>query len=77
MKRGLRALEVERLPEGHTALYAWPGATFTVIDAGREIYVEERSISLGNLPGRTTRESIEALQGEFAQGRQEPGTRWL
>jgi len=69
-------LEVERLPEGHTALYAWPGATFTVIDAGREIYVEERHLSLRTLPGRTTRESVEALQGEFAQRRREPGTRW-
>lgn len=70
-------LEVERLPEGHTALYAWPGATFSVINAGREIYVEERHLSLRTIPGRTTRESVESLQGEFARRRLEHGTRWL
>lgn len=69
-------LEVERLPEGHTAIYAWHGATFTVIEAGREIFVEERALTLITSTGQTTRESLEALQGDFAHRRQEPGTRW-
>ena len=69
-------LEEERLPEGHLALYAWPGATFTVVEAGREIFVEERALSLRTGDGRTMRERVEALQGDFRRRRQEPGTRW-
>jgi DNA-binding MarR family transcriptional regulator len=71
-------LETERLPEGHVALYAWPGATFTVVEAGKEILIEERPLSLrAGVTGRTMRERIESLHGDFQQRRREPDTRWL
>jgi len=69
-------LEVERLPEGHLALYAWPGATFTVLEAGREIFVEERALSLSTATGSTTREKVESLYGDLARRRRLPETRW-
>jgi len=69
-------LETERLPEGHIALYAWPGATFTVVEAGREIFVEERPLSLRTGTGKTMRERVQSLQGDFQRRRQQPGTRW-
>ncbi len=70
-------LEEERLPEGHLALYAWAGATFTVLEAGREILVEERALSLSTGVGSTTREKVESIWGEFQRRRQRSGTRWL
>ena len=69
-------LELERLPDGHVALYAWPGATFTVLEAGREIFVEERPLSLSMGQGTTTRERVESVYGEFQRRRQMPETRW-
>ena len=69
-------LEVEALPEGHLALYAWAGATFTVLEAGREILVEERALSLSTTTGSTTREKVESLYGDFARRRRLPETRW-
>ena len=71
-----RLLTVERLAEGHTAIHAWHGATFTVIEASREIFVEERPLTLITSMGPTTRECVEALHGDFAHRRLEPGTRW-
>lgn len=70
-------LELERLPEGHLALYAWPGAIFTVLEAGREIYVEERALSLSSGAGATTRERVESIYGDFRRRRQLPQHRWL
>jgi len=69
-------LEIERAPEGHLALYAWPGATFTVLEAGREIFVEPGPISLSMGTGHTTRERVESIHGDFQHRRQLPGTQW-
>jgi DNA-binding MarR family transcriptional regulator len=69
-------LEVERLPEGHLALYAWPGATFTVLEGGREIFVEQVPISLSMGTGHSTREKVESIHGDFQHRRQTTGTRW-
>ncbi len=70
-------LEVERLPEAHLALYAWPGATFTVLEAGREIFVEEGTLSLSMAEGATTtRAKVELLHGDFQARRRQPPARW-
>jgi len=57
--------------------YAWPGATFTVLEAGREILVEQRALSLSTGVGSTTREKVESIYGNFHRRRQVPDTRWL
>ena len=78
--RGLEPgrVQLERLPEGHLALYAWERALFTVLEAGREIFVQERWMSLVDLaPGTTPRERVEAMLGHFARRRQTPPSRWL
>ena len=63
-------VELERLPEGHLALHAWPGAIFTVLEAGREIFVEERALSLSVGLGTTTRERVESIYGDFRRRRE-------
>ncbi|MGZ6139093.1 MAG: MarR family winged helix-turn-helix transcriptional regulator [Myxococcaceae bacterium] len=70
-------VELERLPEGHIALHAWPGATFTVLEAGREIYLEERALSLSMGVGTTTRERVESIYGDFQRRREMSQPRWL
>jgi hypothetical protein len=70
-------VELERLAEGHIALHAWPGATFTVLEAGREIYLEERALSLSIGVGTTTRERVESIYGDFQRRRQMSQPRWL
>jgi hypothetical protein len=70
-------LELERSPEGHVALYAWERATFTVLEAGREIFVQERPLSLALGAGVSPRERIESMFGDFARRRAEPPRRWL
>lgn len=70
-------LELERLPEGHVALYAWNHATFTVLEAGREIFVQERALSLEMARGETPRQRVETLHGAFARRRETPPSRWL
>ena len=70
-------LEVERLPEGHLALYAWNGATFTVLEAGREIFVQDRALSLDMGAGETPRQRVESLFGDLARRREIPPARWL
>ncbi len=70
-------VELERLPEGHIALHAWPGATFTVLEAGREIYLEERALSLSLGVGTTTRERVQSIYGDFQRRREIPQPRWL
>jgi hypothetical protein len=63
-------LEPERHPDGHLALYAWPGARFSVLEGGREIYVEaEISTEFPTRPGGTVREMIELLFGAFEDRR--------
>jgi len=70
-------LEEERLPGGHLALYAWAGATFTVLEAGREILVEQRALSLTMGIGNTTREKVESIWGPFQRRCESSETRWL
>jgi MarR family transcriptional repressor of emrRAB len=70
-------LELERQPEGHLVLYAWNDATFTVLEAGREIFVAERPLSLGMVPGETPRQRVESLLGPFSRRRETPPSRWL
>jgi hypothetical protein len=70
-------LEFERLSEGHVALHAWGGAIFTVLEAGREIYVEERALSLSVGLGTTTRERVESIYGDFRRRRELSQPRWL
>jgi len=70
-------LELERLPEGHVTLYAWNGATFTVLEAGREIFTQDRLLSLSMAPGETPRERVEQMFGTFTRRRETPPARWL
>jgi hypothetical protein len=70
-------LELERLHEGHLALFAWNHATFTVLEAGREIFVQERALSLEMARGETPRQRVETLHGDFARRRETPPSRWL
>jgi|GEM_PF-4238276 len=60
-------LEVEHLHEGHVTLFAWNDATFTVLDACREIFVQQRPLSLDLATGETPRQRVEALHGNFAR----------
>lgn len=69
-------VELERLPEGHLALHAWPGAIFTVLEAGREIFVEDRALSLSVGLGTTTRERVESIYGDFRRRREISQPRW-
>jgi DNA-binding MarR family transcriptional regulator len=69
-------IDLERLPEGHVALYAWNHASFTVLEAGREIFVQERALSLEMGRGEAPRERVESLFGDFAQRRRTPPPRW-
>ena len=63
-------LEQERHPDGHLALYAWPGARFTVLEGGQEVYSEsEVSTEFPTRPGGTVREMIELLFGSFEDRR--------
>jgi len=70
-------LELERLAEGHLALYAWNHASFIVLEAGREVFVQERALSLEMGRGETPRQRVTSLFGDFARRRQTPPPRWL
>ncbi|MGZ6028039.1 MAG: MarR family transcriptional regulator [Myxococcaceae bacterium] len=70
-------LDLERLREGHIALFAWNRATFTVLEAGRESFVQERALSLDMARGETPRQRVETLHGDFARRRETPPSRWL
>ncbi len=70
-------LELERLPEGHLALYAWNRAAFTVLEAGRELLVQDRPLSLDMGRGETPRQRVTSLFGDFARRRHTPPSRWL
>src|SRR5262249_23763883 len=70
-------MELERLPEGHLTLYAWNHATFTVLEHGREIFVQDRPLSLSMAEGDTPRKRVELIFGDFAHRRETPPPRWL
>jgi hypothetical protein len=70
-------MELERLPQGHLAVHAWNGATFTVLEAGREIFVQDRPLSLDMAAGETPRQRLESLHGDFAARRETRLSRWL
>lgn len=70
-------VEVERSPNGHIVLYAWERATFTVLEADREIFVEERPLGLRTPRGTSMRRSVEALFGTFEARRARSPRRWL
>jgi hypothetical protein len=64
-------LEEERHPLGHIALHAWPGAHFSVYEAGIEIYAEPDGIpEFPTMPGGTVRQMLEMLFGSFETRRQ-------
>jgi hypothetical protein len=66
----LGELEVERHPDGHLALYAWPGARFCVREGGQEVYAEpEIATEFPTRPGGTVREMIELMFGPFEERR--------
>jgi DNA-binding MarR family transcriptional regulator len=69
-------MELERLEEGHTTLYAWEHATFTVLEQGREIFVQERPLSLSMAEGDTPRKRVEFIFGSFERRRAISPTRW-
>ena len=69
-------MELERLPEGHVALYAWHDATFTVLEADREVLRPARAMSLDIGQGKTPRDRVESLFGGFAERRRTPPPRW-
>jgi hypothetical protein len=69
--------EVERSPEGHLALDAREGATFTVLEAAREIVVEERPLGLRPPRGTSMRRRVESLFGGFEAPRATSPRRWL
>jgi len=59
-------LEEERHPLGHVALYAWPGARFSVFEGGNEIYSEPEGLpEFPTVPGGTVRQMLELLFGPF------------
>jgi hypothetical protein len=67
----------EQHPEGHIALYAWEHATFTVLEHGREIFVQERPLSLSMAEGDTPRKRVEFIFGDFERRRAMQPSRWL
>ncbi len=70
-------LELERLPEGHVALYAWRLGTFTVLEKGRALYVQEQILTLTRADGETPRQQVEAIYGGFARRRELTPREWL
>ena len=70
-------IELEVSPDGHVALYAWERATFTVLEADREIFVEERPLGLRTPRGTSMRRRVESLFGRFEARRARPPRRWL
>ena len=70
-------MDVERLEEGHITLYAWEHATFTVLEQGREIFVQERPLSLSMAEGDTPRKRVEFIFGDFERRRAMEPNRWL
>jgi DNA-binding MarR family transcriptional regulator len=70
-------IELERLPEGHITLYAWNHATFTVLEHGREIFVQESHLSLSMADGDTPRKRVEFVFGAFDKRRAMQPNRWL
>jgi DNA-binding Lrp family transcriptional regulator len=70
-------MEFERLEEGHITLYAWEHATFTVLEQGREIFVQERPLSLSMGEGDTPRKRVEFIFGDFERRRAMQPNRWL
>ena len=70
-------IDLERSPEGHVALYAWERATFTVLEAEREIFVEERPLGLRTPRGTSMRRRIESLFGKLEDRRARSPRRWL
>ena len=70
-------VEVELSPDGHVALYAWERATFTVLEADREIFVEERPLGLRTPRGTSMRTRVESLFGPFEARRARTPRRWL
>ena len=70
-------IQVEKSPEGNLALYAWEHGAFTVLEAGREVFVQERPLSLDMGQGGSPRERVESLFGDFARRRAIPPRRWL
>ena len=70
-------MDVERLEDGHITLYAWEHATFTVLEQGREIFVQERPLALSMAEGDTPRKRVEFILGEFGHRRPIQPSRWL
>jgi DNA-binding MarR family transcriptional regulator len=70
-------MDFERLEEGHITLYAWDHATFTVLEQGREIFVQERPLSLSMAEGDTPRKRVEFIFGDFERRRVMQPNRWL
>jgi len=70
-------MEFERLPEGHITLFAWDHATFTVLEHGQEIFIQESHLSLSMAEGDTLRKRVELLFGDFEQRRAMQPNRWL
>lgn len=70
-------MDLERLDEGHITLYAWEHATFTVLEQGREIFVQERPLSLSMAEGDTPRKRVEFTFGDFERRRAMQPNRWL
>lgn len=64
-------LEEERHPDGHIALYAWPGARFSVLGAGVEVYSEPEGMpEFPTMPGGSVRQMLEMFFGDFETRRQ-------
>ena len=70
-------MDLERLDEGHITLYAWEHATFAVLEQGREIFVQERPLSLSMAEGDTPRKRVEFIFGDFERRRAMQPNRWL
>ncbi|MBZ4399178.1 hypothetical protein [Myxococcus sp. AS-1-15] len=61
-------LELARHPEGHVTLFAWSGASFRVMEGGKEVYASV-SPAPGLPPGLSTKQFVETLFGSFEQRR--------
>ncbi len=64
------SVEVETHPEGHVAVYAWKGASFSVAQNSAEIYSDQGLPELPLLPNLSMRQTLEVLFGSFDDRRQ-------
>ncbi|MBZ4411618.1 hypothetical protein K8640_25710 [Myxococcus sp. XM-1-1-1] len=61
-------LQVKRQAEGHVTLFAWAGATYRVLEGGKEVDSNDLPVP-GLPPGLSTKQFVETLFGSVEQRR--------